>query len=187
VQLSPQKSKSIYHGWSVFVCFVLSRFRGVTTDGSMDWILDSLTPLETTSNYSATSDLHNLQFTIVLTKPFPTCRVFTSRSLAAASNSGDSSVSRAQVLPSPTLVRNCLPANPSTNWIAISSEPPLHSILFVTTELSMSLMLRPTVSRPVYLGIKYPSEAYDKIFLLSDSCGFVDVGRSLWREDWSVV
>jgi hypothetical protein len=49
------------------------------------------------------------------------------------------------------------------------------------------VMLRPTVSRPVYLGIKHPSEAYDQIFLLSDSCVFVYMGRSLWREDGSVV
>jgi hypothetical protein len=33
-----------------------------------------------------------------------------------------------------------------------------------TVSLSLSLMLRPTVSRPVSLGIKHPSEACDQIF-----------------------
>jgi hypothetical protein len=33
------------------------------------------------------------------------------------------------------------------------------------TLFSLSLMLRPTVSLPVCLGIKHPSEAYDLIFI----------------------
>jgi hypothetical protein len=45
--------------------------------------------------------------------------------------------------------------------------------------LSLSLMLRATVSRPVCLGTKHT--------FLSDSCGFVDVRRSLWRADGSVI
>jgi hypothetical protein len=54
------------------------------------------------------------QFTTVPAKPFPACCVFTNRSLTTASNSEDSSASRAQVVPSPTLDQNCLPAIPST-------------------------------------------------------------------------
>jgi hypothetical protein len=40
------------------------------------------------------------------------------------------------------------------------------------TPVPVSLILRPTVSRPVSLGIKPPSRAYDQIFPLSDHCGF---------------
>jgi hypothetical protein len=40
---------------------------------------------------------------------------------------------------------------------------------------------------PVCPGIKHPSGPYDQIFILADSSGFSDVGRSFWQEDGSVV
>jgi hypothetical protein len=44
------------------------------------------------SNYSATANLHKSQITTAPAKYFPACSVFTNRSLATASNSGDSLV-----------------------------------------------------------------------------------------------
>jgi hypothetical protein len=58
------------------------------------------------SNYSATANLLNSQITTAPAKSFPACCVFTSLSLETASNSGDSSASRAQVLSSQTPVQN---------------------------------------------------------------------------------
>jgi hypothetical protein len=72
----------------------------------MDWILDLLTQLGTTSNYTAIANLHTSQITTVSAKHFPACCVLTSLSLATASNSGDSSSCCAQVLSSQPPVQN---------------------------------------------------------------------------------
>jgi hypothetical protein len=46
-------------------------------------------------------------------------------------------------------------------------------------QVKVKVILRPTISRLVCLGIKHPCGAYDQILLLLDTYGFVDVGRSL--------
>jgi hypothetical protein len=56
------------------------------------------TPFGTTSNYSAIANLYKSQITTEPAKPFPARCVFISRSLATASNNGDSSATRAQLL-----------------------------------------------------------------------------------------
>jgi hypothetical protein len=48
-------------------------------------------------------------------------------------------------------------------------------------------MLRPTVSRPVCLGVSIHLGLTTRFLFLSDRCGFVDVGRSLWRENGSAI
>jgi hypothetical protein len=55
-----------------------------------------------------TANLQNSQVTTAPASPFPACWVFTSRFVATASNNGDSSASRAQVLSSQTPVQNWL-------------------------------------------------------------------------------
>jgi hypothetical protein len=57
-------------------------------------VIDHLcTHLGTTSNYSSIENLHISQITTAPVRSFPACCVVTSRSLAKASNSGDSSAS----------------------------------------------------------------------------------------------
>jgi hypothetical protein len=56
---------------------------------AMDWILDLLRPLGTTSNYIATANLHYSRFTTAPATHFSACCVFTNLSLVTASNSGN--------------------------------------------------------------------------------------------------
>jgi hypothetical protein len=53
--------------------------------------------------------------------------------------------------------------------------------------MSLSLIILPMASRPVYLGIKHPSGLTTRWLLLSDNCVFVDMWCSFLREDGSVV
>jgi hypothetical protein len=46
-------------------------------------------------------------------------------------------------------------------------------------EVEVEVNVRPTVSRPVCLGVRYPSAAMTRFFFLSDECGFLDVGHPL--------
>jgi hypothetical protein len=73
--------------------------------GLVNEFIDHLrTPLGTASNYIAIANLHSLQITTL--SFFPVSCVFTSRSLATASNSGDGSAYCAQVLSSHAPIQN---------------------------------------------------------------------------------
>jgi hypothetical protein len=104
--------------------------------------------LENTSNYSATSNIHNSQIITVPAKLFPACLVLTSFSLATASNSGDSSAPCAQVLSSQA---------PVQNW----------------TWSQVKVTLRLTVSQSVSLGVEPHLGLMTRYLVLFDSYGLV--------------
>jgi hypothetical protein len=89
--------------------------------------------------------------------------VFISRSLGTASNSGDSSTSRAQVLSLQPPARTQLSTNSQTGGHFTPKAD--FQLTGSKVEIKVKIMLRPTVSRPVYLGVKHPSGAYDQIFI----------------------
>jgi hypothetical protein len=116
----------------------------------------------------------------------PACNVFTSRSVATASNNGDSSSSRPQVRSSQPPIQSWIRCQ--LNYNAIFSQPPLqNSTVNWLAQVEVKVMLRPTISRPVYLGIKPHLGLKTRFSLRSDDCGFVDMGRPLWLEVGSVI
>jgi hypothetical protein len=54
----------------------------------------------------------------------------------------------------------------TTHRATVEVFDPVSTRDYYYSNLSLSLMLRPKVSRPVCLGIKHPSEAYDQIFII---------------------
>jgi hypothetical protein len=117
------------------------------------------TRLVTTSNYSATAN-HNSQITPAPAKPFSACCVFTSSSLATASNSGDSSASCAQVS--------------RTDWFAriVFTIAPRRGRRRNTPFLKVPLLLRvdSLLWKCVYWAVAYKRVWYIR---LSDGCRIV--------------
>jgi hypothetical protein len=66
------------------------------------------TPLGTTNIYISIAKIHTSQITTASAKHFPACFFSNSRSLSTASNSGDSSISLAQVFLSQPAMQNSL-------------------------------------------------------------------------------
>jgi hypothetical protein len=79
----------------------------------------------------------------------------------------------------------------SLHVILLSKITPKYSTLFsngIFRPTEVELMLWPTVSRPIRLGVGHP---HDQIFLFPFFCRtialFLVLGRPLWREDGSVI
>jgi hypothetical protein len=84
----------------------------------------------------------------------------------------------------------------SDSRLSFSSPPTTYSVLWqrysipqkiLLTQVKIKVILWPTISRPVCLGVKHPSRPYDQIFITVRQCGFDDVRRSLSRENRSAV
>jgi hypothetical protein len=84
----------------------MSRFRGTTIDGVLiDWLITYThhSELQVIPHHSY---LHSLQITTENIRSSPAWSVFTRRFMATDLNSGDSSASRAEVLPVRSISRN---------------------------------------------------------------------------------
>jgi hypothetical protein len=67
------------------------------------------------------------------------------------------------------------PRQHSHSWFRV----PRDSRSYFTASRLLLASQRPTVSRPVSLGVKPHLGTKSRFLLLSDCCGFVDVGRPL--------
>jgi hypothetical protein len=121
--------------------------------------------LVTTLNYSAIADLYTSQITTAHAKSFPACRVFTSRSLVTAYNSGDSST---------TPTKSCLH---QLNYNSLSTK---------LAKVKDKVTFLMTVSQSVSLGVEPHLGIMTRYLLVVDSYGLVFLGRSLCQEDGSV-
>jgi hypothetical protein len=157
--------------------------------------LNELIQLVTTSTAYALSVLHTSQITIGYTASTQSVTVFTSRCLVAASNCGHSpfcgflNYHRSHL---PTSHNNSSQQLNSavisllTNWLT-HSPTQLHSHWLILSESKPTLCEgRRSVGQSVLVSSTHLGPK-NRFVLLSDSCGFVDVGRPFSRKDGFVV
>jgi hypothetical protein len=112
--------------------------------------------LVTTSNYSATANLHTLQITTASAKSFPACCVFTCRSLVTASNSGDYSA----------------PAHKSAlNGGSIPTPSVLHSLSYRTNLVAPAVFLITLRHGPLrpHCSFSYANRCHGDVFASSSN------------------
>jgi hypothetical protein len=118
--------------------------------------------------------ISTLQITTAVAKPFPAYCVFNSRSLATPPNSGDSSVSGAQVILSQPDVHNSTQLTTqlqrhlfSTSLAELNCQPSTNSQFKVKVKVKVKVTFRLAVYRQsVCLGVK-PLETHDQNFSFS--------------------